>query len=78
MGAEGRLKVLQRGQTGLGVGRGVIYHELIEVPHRDFLALFAVVLAVQRDIERNNLDVQLRRRFRGQITGTVGNDIKHM
>ena len=42
------------------------------------LALAAVMLAIQRNIERNDLDAQLCRRFRGQVAGTVGNDIKHL
>ena len=77
MGAERRLEILQRRQAGLGVCRRIVHHKLVEVPHRDLLALFAVVLAVQRDIEGDDLNIQPGRRFGGQVAGAVCNDIKH-
>ena len=78
MGAERRLEILQRRQAGLGVCRRIVHHELVEVPHRDLRALFAVVLAVQRDIEGHDLDLELFGSVQRQVACAVGNDIKHL
>ena len=77
MGTEGLFKVLDGGKAGLGVGRGVVHHELVEIPHSDLLALLAVVLTVQRNIERHDLHAYLLRHFRRKVTGAVGDDVKH-
>ena len=76
--AEGLFKVLDGGQTGLGVGRRVIYHELIEVPHGDLQPFLAVMLAVQRHIKGHDLDAKLLGGVQRQVAGAVGNDIKHL
>ena len=78
MGTECLLKVLNRSKAGFGVGRRVVHHELVEVPHGDLLAFFAVVLAVQRDIEGHDLDLELFGSVQRQIACAVGNDIKHL
>ena len=76
--AEGLFKVLDGGQTGLGVGRRVIHHELIKVPHRDLQPFLAVMLAVQRYIKGHDLDAKLLGGVQRQVAGAVGNDIKHL
>ena len=78
MGPEGRFKVLDGGKAGLGVCRRVVHHELVEVPHGDLLALFAVVFAIQRNVEGHDLHAQLLCSVRRQVAGAVGNDIKHL
>ena len=78
MGTECLLKVLNGSKAGFGVGRRVVHHELVEIPHSDLLAFLAVVFAVQRNIKRDDLNAQLPGRFRRQVAGAVGNDIKHL
>ena len=78
MGTEGLFKVLDGGKAGLGVGRGVVHHELVKIPHGDLGALLAVVLAVQRDVEGHDLNTKLPGRIRRQVACAVGNDIKHL
>ena len=78
MGTECLLKVLNGSKAGFGVGRRVVHHELVEVPHGDLLAFFAVVLAVQRDIEGHDLDLELFGSVQRQVACAVGNDIKHL
>ena len=78
MCAEGLFKVLDRGQTGLGIGRRVIHHELIKVPHRDLQPFLAVMLAVQRYIKGHDLNAKLLGGVQRQVAGAVGNDIKHL
>ena len=78
MGPEGRFKVLDGGKAGLGVGGRVIYHELVEIPHRDLDALLAVVLPIQGHIKGHHLHAHLPGGLRGQVACAVGNDIKHL
>ena len=78
MGTECLLKVLNGSKAGFGVGRRVVHHELVEVPHGDLGALLAVVLAVQRDVEGHDLNTKLPGRIRRQVACAVGNDIKHL
>ena len=78
MGTECLLKVLNGSKAGFGVGRRVVHHELVEVPHGDLLALFAVVFAIQRNVEGHDLHAQLLCSVQRQVACAVGNDIKHL